>query len=131
MRKTKFRGKTPTGQWVYGSFLDDADAWICDHKLPSDPELPLLIVNRKSVGQFTGLHDVNGNEVYEGDIIRYHFDGVGGKVGKIAYEDKFMRFQVERSDGQINIAYNINGIEVIGNMFEHGETFLYNSAIPF
>lgn len=72
MREIKFRALDFDGNWQKGSFVNDMDAFICAHHLPSDPELPLIRVKRSTVGQYTGLKDWNGVEIYEGDIIRIH-----------------------------------------------------------
>jgi len=66
MREIKFRGKMPNGAWVYGSFWDHAvypdiiDEYT-NHRL----------VDRDTVGQFTGLLDSDGKEIYEGDIVHW------------------------------------------------------------
>lgn len=66
MREIKFRAfKIGSQGWVYGYLcVDDKFTWI--RQKGSDP----VIININTIGQFTGLEDKDGKEIYEGDIIR-------------------------------------------------------------
>ena len=67
MRTIKFRGKTDSGKWCFGYFLHDGQR---GRFVITDGLLEINRVDPETVCQFTGFHDKNGKEIYEGDVLR-------------------------------------------------------------
>lgn len=101
-RIIKFRGKRiDNGQWVYGDLLQYRVLPVIFDSNKEQHEC-----DYKSIGQFTGLLDRQGKEIYEGDIIK------GG-----IYNSYFVAWDYEDNGWNIK-PFSINHYEIIGNIYE-------------
>lgn len=133
MRDIKFRGFTINEEkygngkdgWIYGNLLllDNKKAQIQD----INDDNFFKFIDIKSLGQYTGLHDKNGKEIYEGDIIFIKGETKLLDIkGKVEYSNILAQFIITNTGNIVNEAeslgdYEEEDIEKIGNVYDNPE----------
>ena len=119
MRETIYRGKrVDNGEWVYGLLCRVVDTYA--NIVEKDTEVMYTVLTI-TVGQSTGMTDKNGNEIFEGDIVKTSHGG-STYYAKIEWDDG--SFWVTNHDiqmpsyiSEVSKTY----LEIIGNIHDNPE----------
>lgn len=134
MRTIKFRGKTKQGEWVIGYYVGKSSLDEVAILPPPNVNYDIGYINDSecyyciadTLGQFTGLYDVNGKEIYEGDILRWYANNL---LYVVIFESGMFYASIkECNEGMIGgfslhqlTEYDYGKCEIIGNIFDNPE----------
>ena len=151
MREIKFRAKpnmayffesdnVPTFDgFVFGTpdtrmlNVPGADKWRKEHKMVDQPSIVAMtrdgwpcsvVVIEDTIGEFTGLYDKNGKEIYEGDVVKSNcnFHGlVRWHKNGYFYIDENPDKVIESDFTPLGEMLKFASFEVIGNAYDNPE----------
>lgn len=139
MREMLFRGKrVDNGEWVQGFYVCKKRPYfkdkgvnlehiICDnvevedgnYKQFVDTIMTTYVVNPETIGQYTGLTDMNGNKIFEGDTVWNSYDE---DYGKVEWDNDMAKFIITFSTFTVDFD-SVCGeeLEIVGNVYDNPE----------
>ncbi len=122
MRKILFRGKrTENNEWFYGDLIQGVDhhnetaTSILPRVIAYTEERVSYLVDPETVGQYTGINDMNGKMIFDGDILKFgeYIWTVEWKADRLGYG------YVEKADRMLE--FDGGNCEIIGNIHDNPE----------
>ncbi len=129
MREIKFRGKrVDNGEWVYGYYVFYGHMGVFKHIIITNwaqVYTNSFYVETNTVGQYTGLNDRDGIDIYEGDVVKDNEE----KISYVAFLQQEMGYVLAYPKYDTRLGHRTRGssyhmdcgLEVIGNIYDNPE----------
>lgn len=108
--------RTETGKWVYGRLLKISP----DVTALTDGNF-VACISQESIGQFTGLTDKNGCDIYVGDIVEFLKYEKGCRMphkGVVIESNDYANYVIVENGVRHDFNFDSASIEVIGNIHD-------------
>lgn len=129
MRNIRFRGYNRKNEkWLYGFYLQNrGQHFVCLDEFATGKTWEDYEIDPETLGQFTGLKDAIGKEIYEGDIVRHPYID---PIFRAIVDGSSVKSEVVFHNGAFVISYEVDDfilldafghIEVVGNIHDNPE----------
>lgn len=96
-----------------------------------DDDFNIISLPEAKTQQFTGLYDINGKEIYEGDVLSGHYFGFNGDqtdnefFAGLVMKSEWATFGIQTENGWLEFLetshFDEPCLEVVGNIYENPE----------
>lgn len=135
MREILFRAKRlDNGEWIYGYVMNDKHKSLGRYNSAYD--FYVEKIDTKTVGQYTGLKDKNGNKIFEGDYLGDWCENDDGEeclgaYGAVTWWESDARYMLTTEEGLANDwtyeeeahPTNWGNLYIVGNIHDNPEIF--------
>lgn len=124
--RTSMSGEPLPGVWVMGGVFPQNKGYDYAIIYQQEPKVEKYVVYAETVGQYTGIIDVIGTKIFEGDIITFWWRADTKHMqrykGTVKYDETLASFTVVSCEPRGLVApvflWNCTDIHVVGNVFD-------------